>query len=93
MTTPEPPVVEVGGNLVKSDNQFWNDFRERAIATFWQGAIPVLIVAQPTTDWSQIKVVIWAAIVGGGGAVLSMAKSLWARNRGIRNSASVSENV
>lgn len=97
MSTPQvpqqAPVLEAGGNWVKSSKQFWKDFRERAFATFWQGAGPILVAAQPSTDWSEVKIVSWAAIVGGVGAVLSMGKSLLFRNRGIKNSASASKKV
>lgn len=81
------------GDLIKSSKQFWKDFRERAVNTFWQGAVPVLIAAPPTTDWSVLKSVTVAACVGGVGAVLSMAKSLIFRNRGVQNSASANRAV
>lgn len=79
--------------VVKTANVFWHDFRERALSTFWQGALPVLVAAQPTTDWSVLKSVLIAAAVGGAGAVLSMAKSLYVRRRGVKNSASASKIV
>lgn len=79
--------------VVKTAKVFWSDFRERAFSTFWQAALPVLAGSQPTTDWSALKSIGVAAAVGGGGAVLSMAKSLIVRRRGIKNSASASKNV
>ena len=96
MTTPDPstaPILEVSGSWVKSDKQFWKDFKERAFSTFWQGAGPILVAAQPTTNWSEVKIIGWAALVGGVGAVLSMGKSVIVRNRGIKNSASGSKKV
>ena len=79
--------------LEKSAKQYWKDFRERAFSAFWQGATPVLIASQPTTDWSEVKIIAWAAFVGGVGAVFSMAKSMVVRNRGIKNSASANKSV
>jgi hypothetical protein len=93
MTNPDIRPVEAGGNWVKTAKQFWQDVRERALSTFWQGAVPVLVAAPPATDWSGAKTVGWAAIVGGGGAILSLAKSLYARNKGVKNSASLTKRV
>lgn len=79
--------------VVKTAKTFWTDFSERAVNTFWQGAVPILLAAPPTTDWSTIKTVGAAAFVGGCGAVLSMAKSLVMRRRGVENSASAAKSV
>lgn len=93
MSNPSITPVEAAGNWAKTARQFWKDVRERALSTFWQGAVPILVAAPPATDWSGAKTIAWAAIVGGGGAILSMAKSLIVRNRGVKNSASSSTKV
>jgi hypothetical protein len=77
----------------KSAKTFWKDFRERAISTFWQGMVSVLIVAAPTTDWSTLRTTAAAAVVAGGMALFSMAKSLVVRRRGVLNSASTDSSV
>ena len=79
--------------VVKTARVFWRDFRERAWSTFWQAFVAVLAMAQPTTDWSQLGKVLAAAAVAGAAALLSMAKSIVVRNRGVKNSASASKNV
>lgn len=100
--TPEPtgpiqpapvPVTPTVTSVIKTAKVYWSDFKERALSTFWQAAVPILVAAPPTLDWSAIKTVSWAAGVGGGGAILSMAKSIWARRRGINNSASSAKTV
>lgn len=94
MSVPSEQPVKVAGNTwVKTAKQYWKDFRERALSTFWQAAIPILVAAPPATDWSGLKTVGWAVAVGAGGAVLSMAKSIVVRNRGVKNSASSSTKV
>jgi hypothetical protein len=80
-------------NGVKTVKQFWKDFYERAGSTFWQAAVPVLVAAPATTNWSALKIVGAAAFTAGCGALLSMAKSLIVRRRGIENSASASKSV
>lgn len=90
---PGDTVVPGPRALVKSAKQFWKDFSERAFNTFWQGAGVVLVAAPPTTDWSALKSIGAAALVGGGGAVLSMAKSLAFRKSGVVNSASAAKRV
>jgi hypothetical protein len=89
----DQPVVVAGNTWVKTAKQYWKDFRERALSALWQGAVPILVAAPPATDWSAVKTVAWAAAVGGGAAVLSMAKSIVVRNRGVKNSASSSTKV
>lgn len=79
--------------VVKTASVYWKDFRERAWSTFWQAFIASLALAQPTTDWSQLGKILAAAAVAGIAALLSMAKSLIVRNRGVKNSASSSKNV
>lgn len=90
---PAMPVVEAVGKLVKSDKLFWKDLRERAFSAFWQGAVPVILAAPPVTNWSEFRVVGWAVVMGGCGAVLSAGKSLLSRYRGIENSASSNKKV
>lgn len=93
MAVPSETPVEAVGTWVKTAQQFWKDLTERALNTFWQGALPIVVAAAPATNWSEVKVIGWAAIVGGSGAVLSAAKSLWSRNRGVKNSASADSKV
>lgn len=96
MSTPQPAVPtprRTVQTVVKTAVIFWKDFSERAFSTFWQGAVPVLVAAPPTTDWSTMKTLGWAAVIGGGAAVLSMFKSLLVRRRGVQNSASGNPNV
>lgn len=88
--TPEPTRWQT---VVKTAGVFWSDFRERAWSTFWQAFLAVLFVSQPTMDWTTMKSLVISAAVAGGAAVLSMAKSLIVRNKGIKNSASASNNV
>jgi hypothetical protein len=85
--TPRP------AGVIKSAEQFWADFRERALNTFWQGGVTTIIAAPPITDWSVLKTVMVAAIMGGGAAIFSMAKSLAVRKNGIVNSASASSKI
>lgn len=79
--------------VVKTAGVFWKDFRERALSTFWQGFVAVFVLAQPTTSWSAGKAILISALMGGAAAVLSMAKSLIVRQRGVSNSASSSSAV
>ena len=92
MSHAEPlPPVQIPG--VKTKAQFWKDLVERAANTFWQGALPVLVLGPTTLDWSGIKSLGIAAAAGGVGALLSAAKSWLARQRGVKNSASLVRNV
>lgn len=79
--------------VVKTARVFWKDFRERAWSTFWQAGLATLAASQPIGDWSDLRKLLTASAVAGGAALLSMAKSLIVRNRGVRNSASASKNV
>jgi hypothetical protein len=79
--------------VVKTARVFWKDFRERAWSTFWQAFVAVLALAHPTTDWSELGKILAAAVAAGIAALLSMAKSIVVRNRGVKNSASSSKNV
>jgi hypothetical protein len=79
--------------VVKTARVFWRDFRERAWSTFWQAFVSTLALAHPTTDWSELTKILAAAIAAALAALLSMAKSLIVRNRGVKNSASSSKKV
>jgi hypothetical protein len=79
--------------VVKTSVTFWKDFKERAWNTAWQAFLAVLVGAQPTTDWSGLRSIVISAIVAAGAALLSMAKSLVVRNRGVQNSASADKAV
>lgn len=79
--------------VVKTARVFWKDFRERAWSTFWQAFVSTLVLAYPTTNLSTLGNVLAAAVVAGLAALLSMAKSIVVRNRGVKNSASSSKNV
>lgn len=53
----------------------WEDISERAIATFWQGAI----AAAPATvlaDWGGIRAGLTAMAIGGVAALLSSARGI-----------------
>lgn len=93
MTTPEPNPSSPWQTVMKTVRVYWADFRERAWSTFWQAFLAVLVTTQPSTNWSGIKSVAISAIVAGGAALLSMAKSIVVRNRGVQNSASSSKTV
>lgn len=79
--------------LVKSKAAFVRDVTERVGNTFWQGALGVLVLSQPTTNWSELRSIGYAAIGGGIAAVGSLVKSYLVRNRGVKNSASASKSV
>jgi hypothetical protein len=79
--------------VVKTAKVFWADFRERAWATFWQAFVSTLAISHATTDWSELGKILIAAAGAGAAALLSMAKSIWARNKGVKNSASISKSV
>ena len=53
----------------------WEDISQRAISTFWQGAVasaPVTVAA----DWSAIQAGLLAMAVGGAAALLSAVKGM-----------------
>jgi hypothetical protein len=53
----------------------WEDVAQRAIATFWQGAVaaaPVTVAA----DWGAIRSGLLAMAIGGGAALLSTVKGM-----------------
>jgi len=52
----------------------WEDIGQRAVATFWQGAVaaaPVTVAA----DWGAIRAALVAMAVGGGAALLSSVRN------------------
>lgn len=68
--------------MTKLTHDQWEDIAERAIATFWQGAV----AATPATvlaDWSSIRMALTAMAVGGVAALLSALKNI----RGAKRSA------
>jgi hypothetical protein len=79
--------------VVKTARVFWKDFRERAWSTFWQAFVASLAGAHATTNWSELGKILVAGVVAGIAAMLSMAKSIVVRNRGVKNSASSSKSV
>lgn len=79
--------------VVKTARVFWKDFRERAWSTFWQAFVSTLALAHPTTNWGELTKILFAALAAAVAALLSMAKSIVVRNRGVKNSASSSKNV
>jgi len=53
----------------------WEDIAQRAVSTFWQGAVaaaPVTVAA----DWSAIQGALLAMAIGGGAALLSSVKGM-----------------
>lgn len=60
-----------------------DDMAERAIATFWQGAVaaaPVTVLA----DWGAIRMALTAMAAGGLAALLSSVKNGWRASRSNR---------
>lgn len=79
--------------MIKSNSTYYKDLAERAVSTFWQGVVGVLVLSEPTTNWNQLKQIGIAAAVAGIASVGSMIKSSFVRRRGIQNSASASTSV
>ncbi|MDT0567930.1 hypothetical protein RM704_10680 [Streptomyces sp. DSM 3412] len=74
--------------VIKTAGTYARDLLERVLATFLQSFLAGIVVTQPL-DGSM-----WhAAAIGGGGAVLSLAKGLVARWRDVTNSASLARGV
>lgn len=84
---------EIYSRVVKGNRTYYRDMAERAVSTFWQGAVGVLAVSEPTTNWAQLKQIGIAAAVAGIASVASLAKAHVVRYRGIQNSASASSIV
>lgn len=78
------PVPVTGSVLAK-------DLAERALATFVQAAVPILIVALQATSWSDAKALGLSALAAGAAALLSLAKGLAAQR--LTGTASVSRAV
>ncbi|MBJ6615569.1 hypothetical protein [Streptomyces sp. I4(2020)] len=77
-----------GETVVKTAGTFGRDLLERVISTFLQAFIGGIVVTTPL-DGSMW----YAALAGGVGAVLALAKGLVARWRDITNSASLAKGV
>ncbi|MEU3441819.1 hypothetical protein ABZ755_15605 [Streptomyces griseoincarnatus] len=77
-----------GETVVKTAGTFGRDLLERVISTFLQAFIGGIVVTTPL-DGSMW----YAALAGGVGAVLALAKGLVARWRDIANSASLAKGV
>ncbi|MGW0820109.1 hypothetical protein [Streptomyces sp. NPDC002845] len=74
--------------VVKTAKTYARDLTERVLSTFLQAFIAGIVVTTPL-DGSM-----WhAAAVGGGGAVLALAKGLVARWRDVTNSTSLARGV
>jgi heme A synthase len=74
--------------VVKTGKTYARDLLERVLATFLQAFIGGIVVTQPldASMW-------YAALTGGVGAVLALAKGLVARWRSLTNSASLAKGV
>ncbi|WP_329471673.1 hypothetical protein OIE75_20215 [Streptomyces sp. NBC_01723] len=74
--------------VVKTASTYARDLLERVITTFLQAFIGGVAVTTPL-DGSMW----YAALAGGVGAVLALAKGLLARVRDVTNSASLAKGV
>ncbi|MFF0140485.1 hypothetical protein ACFYRN_28975 [Streptomyces sp. NPDC005227] len=74
--------------VVKSATTYGRDLLERVLTTFLQAFIAGIVVTQPLNGsmW-------YAALTGGVGAGLALLKGLFARLRGLTNSASIAKTV
>lgn len=72
---------------------YWKDLGERVGWTFIQAFLAALPVAIVGADVDTAKGLLLAAVVAGGGAVLSLLKGLAARRVGLPDSASTAKNV
>ncbi|MEU3620591.1 hypothetical protein ABZ725_51405 [Streptomyces sp. NPDC006872] len=74
--------------VVKTAGAYGRDLLERVLTTFLQSFIGGIVVTQPLNGsmW-------YAAGAGGVGAALALGKGLFARLRGITNSASLAKGV
>ena len=77
-----------GETVVKTATSYGRDLLERVLSTFLQAFIGGIVVTTPL-DGSMW----YAALAGGVGAVLALAKGLVARWRDITNSASLAKGV
>ncbi|MFF4834117.1 hypothetical protein [Streptomyces sp. NPDC001315] len=74
--------------VLKTAGAYGRDLLERVLVTFLQAFIGGIAITQPL-DGSMW----YAAGAGGVGAVLALAKGLFARLRGVTNSASLAKGV
>lgn len=74
--------------VVKTATTYGRDLLERVLTTFLQAFIAGVVVTQPLNGsmW-------YAALTGGVGAALALLKGLFARLRGLTNSASFAKTV
>ncbi|AQS70837.1 hypothetical protein [Streptomyces pactum] len=77
-----------GQTVVKTASTYGRDLLERVLSTFLQSFIGGIVVTTPL-DGSMW----YAAGAGGVGAVLALAKGLFARIRDVTNSASLAKGV
>lgn len=74
--------------VLKTAGAYGRDLLERVLVTFLQAFIGGVVITQPL-DGSMW----YAAAAGGVGAVLALVKGLFARLRGVPNSASFVKGV
>jgi hypothetical protein len=74
--------------VLKTAASYGRDLLERVLVTFLQAFAGGVVITQPL-DGSMW----YAAAAGGVGAVLALAKGLFARLRGVTNSASLAKGV
>jgi hypothetical protein len=82
------PNTALQNTVVKTAATYGRDLLERVLSTFLQSFIGGIVVTQPL-DGSMW----YAAGAGGVGAVLALAKGLFARLRDVTNSASLAKGV
>jgi hypothetical protein len=80
--------MPVPNTVVKTAATYGRDLLERVLSTFLQSFIGGIVITQPLNGsmW-------YAAGAGGVGAVLALAKGLFARLRDVTNSASLAKGV
>ncbi|MFG2269148.1 hypothetical protein ACGFNY_05160 [Streptomyces chartreusis] len=74
--------------VLKTAASYGRDLLERVLVTFLQAFVGGVVITQPL-DGSMW----YAAAAGGVGAVLALVKGLFARLRGVTNSASFAKGV
>ncbi|MEU4348317.1 hypothetical protein [Streptomyces sp. NPDC023838] len=82
------PSLPTADTVIKTGKTYARDLTERVLTTFLQAFIAGFAVSQPL-DGSMW----YAALSGGVGAVLALAKGLFARLRSVTNSASLAKGV
>jgi hypothetical protein len=79
--------------MVKTGREFVVDLCERTVNSAWQGFVSSFVVLAPTTDWSGAKTVLCSAAGAGISAAGALLKGLVAKDRGVKNSASMSKSI